>query len=85
MENYGSIYGLFLFSFERYIGILGSYHTNNKTVEIQIVLKFMTSQNYGEYAIQSTDTVHAVISSYPTAKHRLNPKRDMKKPVFFHN
>ena len=43
VENYGSIYGFWLFSFERYNGILGSYHTNNKTVEIQIMRKFMTS------------------------------------------
>ena len=43
VENYGSIYGFWLFSFERYNGILGSYHTNNKTVEIQIMRKFMIS------------------------------------------
>lgn len=43
VENYGSIYGFWLFSFERYNGILGSYHTNNKTVEVQIMRKFMTS------------------------------------------
>ena len=43
VENYGSIYGFWLFSFESYNGILGSYHTNNKTVEIQIMGKFMTS------------------------------------------
>lgn len=28
VENYGSIYGFWLFSFERYNGMLGSYHTN---------------------------------------------------------
>ena len=43
VENYGSIYGFWLFSFERYNGILGSYQTNNKTVEIQIMRKFMIS------------------------------------------
>ena len=43
VENYGSIYGFWLFSFERYNGMLGSYHTNYKTVEIQIMRKFMTS------------------------------------------
>lgn len=43
IENYGSIYGFWLFSFERYNGILGSYHTNNKAVEVQIMRKFMTS------------------------------------------
>ena len=43
VENYGSICGFWLFSFEWYNSILGSYHTNNKTVEIQIMRKFMTS------------------------------------------
>ena len=43
VQNYGSIYGFWLFSFESYNGVLGSYHTNNKTVEIQIMRKFMTS------------------------------------------
>ena len=43
VENYGSIYGFWLFSFERYNGILGAYHTNSKTVEVQIMRKFMTS------------------------------------------
>ena len=43
VENYGSIYGFWLFSFERYNGILGSYHTNNKTVEVHIMRKFKTS------------------------------------------
>ena len=43
VENYGSIYGFWFFSFEHYNGILGSYQTNNKTVELQIMCKFMTS------------------------------------------
>ena len=63
MQNYGSIYGFWLFSFERYNGILGSYHTNNKTVELQIMRKFMTSgilanmqynlpEEYGNFFLQ---------------------------------
>lgn len=43
VENFGSNYGVWLFSFERYNGILGSYQTNRKTVEIQIMRKFMMS------------------------------------------
>ena len=43
VENYGSIHGFWVFSFERYNGILGSYHKNSKSVEIQIMRKFMTS------------------------------------------
>ena len=43
VENYGCVYGFWLFSFERYNGILGSYHTNNKIVEMQLMQKFMIS------------------------------------------
>ena len=43
VENYGGIYGFWLFSFEQYNRILGSYQTNSKTVEIQIMHKFMMS------------------------------------------
>lgn len=45
VENYGSIYGFWLFSFEPYNGMLGSHHINYKTVEIQIMRKFMTSSS----------------------------------------
>lgn len=44
VENYDSIYGFRLFSCECYSGILGSFHTEIKTVAIQIMRKFMTSE-----------------------------------------
>lgn len=34
VENYGSIYGFWFFSFECYNGILGFYYINSKIVEI---------------------------------------------------
>ena len=45
VENYDSIYRVWLFSCEWYNGILGSYHTIkcNKTIEIEIMHKFVTS------------------------------------------
>ena len=45
VQNYGSIYGFWLFSFECYNGILRSYHTNNKTTITirEIMRKFITS------------------------------------------
>ena len=42
VENYGSVYGYWLFSFERYNGILGSFHTNNREVEVQLMRRFLT-------------------------------------------
>ena len=42
VENYGSVYGFWLFGFERYNGLLGSFHTNNREVEVQLMRRFLT-------------------------------------------
>ena len=39
--DYGPIYSFWLFSFERYNGLLGSYHTNQRSVEMQVMRKFL--------------------------------------------
>ena len=41
--DYGPCYGFWLFSFERYNGILGKYHTNQQAIEIQLMRKFMNN------------------------------------------
>ena len=43
--DYGPVYSFWLFSFERYNGTLGAYHTNNKSVEIQMMRMFLRDQN----------------------------------------
>lgn len=43
--DYGPIYSFWLFSFERYNGILGNYHTNNKSIELQVMRKFIRDHN----------------------------------------
>lgn len=40
IEDYGPIYSFWLFSFERYNGLLGAYRTNQRSVELQIMRKF---------------------------------------------
>ena len=42
VENYGSMYGFWLFSFERYDGILGSFQADNREVEVQLMRRFLT-------------------------------------------
>lgn len=42
VENYGSVYGFWLFSFERFNGLLGSFHMNNQQVEVQLMRRFLT-------------------------------------------
>ena len=39
--DYGPVCGFWLFSFERYNGILGDYYTNNKSIEVQLMRKFL--------------------------------------------
>ena len=38
--DFGPIYSFWLFSFERYNGILGSLHNSNKDIECQIMRRF---------------------------------------------
>ena len=40
IQDFGPVYNFWCFSFERYNGILGSYHTNNKNVGLIIMRKF---------------------------------------------
>lgn len=42
--DYGPVYSFWLFSFERYNGILGEFGTNQRAVEIQVMRKFTSSQ-----------------------------------------
>ena len=42
--DYGPSHAFWLYSFERYNGLLGSYHTNKKSIEIQIMRKFVDNQ-----------------------------------------
>ena len=42
IEDYGSVYGFWCFSFERYNGTLGRYHTSNHAISIQIMRQFVS-------------------------------------------
>ena len=43
IKDFGPIYNFWLFSFERYIGLLGSYHTNQRSIELQLMCRFTTN------------------------------------------
>ena len=43
-SDFGSIYGFWCFAFERCNGILGSFQTNNRCIESQIMKKFIFQQ-----------------------------------------
>ena len=45
--DYGPASSFWLFAFERMNGVLGSFHTNNKAVEVQHFRKFISKQQVG--------------------------------------
>ena len=58
-KDYGSCYGYWLFTFERYNGILGKYHINQRSVEIQLMRKF----------IETMDIKSVVSDSFFSSEH----------------
>ena len=46
IEDYGPVYSFWCFSFERLNGILGSYHTNNRNISVQLTTRLMESKLY---------------------------------------
>ena len=53
-KDYGPCYGFWLLSFERYNGILGKYHTNQLSIEIQLMRRFIESVQIRSLANSST-------------------------------
>ena len=45
LRDYGPCYGYWLFSFERYNGILGKFPTNKRSIEIQLLCHFTNSMH----------------------------------------
>ena len=53
VQDFGPVYAFWLFSFERLNGILGSFHTNNHDISLQIMRQFIRSYEYGVHTISS--------------------------------
>ena len=56
VEHYGPIFSFWLFSFERYNGILGKFANNKKDIEVQLMRKFL--------AITHTKSISSDLVSY---------------------
>ena len=47
LQDYGPPNAFWLYAFERYNGILGSFHINNKAIESQLMERFLETQSLG--------------------------------------
>lgn len=55
--NFGHVYSFWCFGFERFNGILGSYHVNNHQLEIQVMRRFLENQQ-----VQVIDWPNEIVS-----------------------
>lgn len=51
--DYGPVHSFWCYGFERFNGVLGHYHTNNQSIEIQIMRKFLREQQICAVSIES--------------------------------
>ena len=54
IKDFGSVYGFWCFSFERYNRIMGNYQINNHNIEIQVMRKFVTSSNLLKFVTETS-------------------------------
>ena len=47
--DYGPFHSFWCFSLERFNGVLGSFHTNNHSVEIQLMRKFLSQTKVKDF------------------------------------
>ena len=59
--DYGPVFSFWCFTFERYNGILGNYHTNQRSIEVQLMRKFLRDSQLLE--IESPSEYNAELSS----------------------
>ena len=77
--DYGPAHSFWCFSFKRYNGLLGSYHTNRKSIEAQIMRKFVHSQQLrSEIALVHPELLSVFPSQQPSGLSTLTDIADDK-------
>ena len=46
VKDFGPVYAFWLFAYERFNGIMGSYHTNSKNISVQLTERFLDSKDF---------------------------------------
>ena len=66
VEDYGPVYSFWLFAFERMNGIMGTYHTNNRNISVQLARRFLDSKEYApnSWPNNYVDTFFPILERY---------------------
>ena len=76
IKDYGSVYGFWCFSYERYNGILGSFPTNKKKVASQLMRRFISETNScsltipNEFSHAFENLLSTIVLHEPSEIHR---------------
>ena len=66
--DFGPPHAFWCFAFERYNGILGSYYTNKKEIEVQLMKKFCQNQAVQDLSMQCDSDVYSLLSCNKSKK-----------------
>ena len=69
--DFGPVYSFWLFSFERENGILGSYPTNNRSIEVQLMRKYVQKWQLQFVRMSELESIIQEIQRYSTPKGTL--------------
>ena len=74
--DYGPVYAFWCFAFERMNGVLGSYHTNNHNISLQLANRFLDSRVYSpvNWPAEFSEEYYPVIRTFLYNKGSLMQK-----------
>lgn len=71
--DFGPLHAFWCYAFERYNGVLGSMHTNHKSIESQLMRRFCREQELNSLELpQDTEFLHLLPNSTSTTQQNLN-------------
>lgn len=88
MREYGPVTSFWLFSFERYNGILGAFSNNKKDIEVQLMRKFL-SISFAEvprshlHSVDADDVIPVIESAFPSIRETPDDSISIAAPSFF--
>ena len=76
--DYGPVHNFWLFSFERFNGLLGDFKTNQRAVEIQLMRKFLRDQDIRDLPFPSAFCEHFDPIFSQMKNTSMDPLQDMQ-------
>ncbi|CAH3140662.1 unnamed protein product, partial [Pocillopora meandrina] len=77
--DYGPFHSFWCFSFERFNGILGSFHTNNRSIEIQLMRKFLSQTKVKDF--EYPEMFQETFLEFFEGSHSSGSVKDTQEPI----